>query len=179
MFSHLLCPLLTWIGKEPACQYKRFRFSPWVWKIPCRRAWQPTPRFLPGESHGQRSLAGYRPWGCKESDTTEGITLTQKAGKGRGSPLGRGPRRMREEKPSGRRRDQDGMPTYDCQGAQRWGRQARVPPLGVTRCGQSGSPFLEHRDLQLKEATSGPHNRDPLSPGDQGTGGGSWFSWVA
>ena len=86
---------------------------------------------------------------------------------------------MRAEKPSGRRRDQDGMPTYDCQGAQRWGRQARVPPLGVTRCGQSGSPFLEHRDLQLKEATSGPHNRDPLSPGDQGTGGGSWFSWVA
>ena len=71
MFSHLLCPLLTWTGKEPACQYKRFRFSPWVGKIPCRRAWQPTPRFLPGESHGQRSLAGYRPWGCKESDTTE------------------------------------------------------------------------------------------------------------
>ena len=32
---------------------------------------QPTPVFLPGESHGQRSLAGYSPWGCKESDTTE------------------------------------------------------------------------------------------------------------
>ena len=33
--------------------------------------WQPTPVFLPGEPHGQRSLVGYRPWGCKESDMTE------------------------------------------------------------------------------------------------------------
>ena len=39
--------------------------------IPWRRAWQPTPVFLPGESHGQRSLAGYSPWGCKELDMTE------------------------------------------------------------------------------------------------------------
>jgi len=39
--------------------------SPW------RREWQPTPAFLPGESHGQRSLAGYSPCGCKESDMTE------------------------------------------------------------------------------------------------------------
>ena len=36
--------------------------------------WQPTPAFLPGESHGQRSLAGYSPWGCKESDTTEPLS---------------------------------------------------------------------------------------------------------
>ena len=36
-----------------------------------RRKWQPTPIFLPGESHGQRSLAGYSPWGCKELDTNE------------------------------------------------------------------------------------------------------------
>ena len=50
---------------------KRHRFSPWVGKIPWRRAWQPTPVFLPGESHGQRSLAGYSSWGCKESDITE------------------------------------------------------------------------------------------------------------
>ena len=42
-----------------------------VGKSPCRRAWQPTPAFLPGESHGQRSLAGYSPWGHTESDTTE------------------------------------------------------------------------------------------------------------
>ena len=39
----------------------RCRFDPWVGKIPWRRAWQPTPVFLPGESHGQRSLAGYDP----------------------------------------------------------------------------------------------------------------------
>ena len=51
-------------GKEPACQcrrYKRNRFGPWVGKIPWRRAWQPPPVFLPGESHGQRSLVGYSP----------------------------------------------------------------------------------------------------------------------
>ena len=47
---------------------------------PCRRQWQPTPAFLPGESHGQRSLAGYSPWVCKESDTTEWLTHTQHAG---------------------------------------------------------------------------------------------------
>ena len=39
---------------------------------PWRRAWQPTPVFLPGESHGQRSLAGYSPWGRKESEMTKG-----------------------------------------------------------------------------------------------------------
>ena len=46
-----------------------------VRKIPWRREWQPTPVFLPGESHGQRSLVGYSPWGRKESDTTERLTL--------------------------------------------------------------------------------------------------------
>ena len=40
-------------------------------KIPWRRKWQPTPVFLPGESHGPRSLVGYGPWGHKEWDTTE------------------------------------------------------------------------------------------------------------
>ena len=43
----------------------------WVGKISWRRKWQPTPVFLPGESHGQRSLVGYDPWGCKALDTTE------------------------------------------------------------------------------------------------------------
>ena len=47
------------------------QFDPWVVKIPWRRKWQPTPVFLPGESHGQTSLAGYSPWGRKESGTTE------------------------------------------------------------------------------------------------------------
>ena len=42
---------------------------------PWRRKWQPTPVFLPGESHGLRSLVGYSPQGCKESDTTERLHL--------------------------------------------------------------------------------------------------------
>ena len=42
-----------------------------VGKSPCRRAWQPTPAFLPEKSCGQRSLVGYDPWVCRESDTTE------------------------------------------------------------------------------------------------------------
>ena len=49
-------------------------FDSWVGKIPCRRAWQPTPVFLPGESHGQRSLASDSPWGHKVSDMTEWLT---------------------------------------------------------------------------------------------------------
>ena len=49
--------------------------NPWVGKIPWRREWQPTPEFLPGEFHGQRSLAGYSPWGHKELDTTDQLTL--------------------------------------------------------------------------------------------------------
>ena len=52
-------------------------FDPWVGKIPGRRAWQPTAVFLPVEPHGQRSLAGYSPWGCMESDRTEVTALTQ------------------------------------------------------------------------------------------------------
>ena len=61
-------------SKEPACQCRRRKkpgFDPWVGKMPWRRAWQPTPVFLPGESHGQRSLVGCSPWGHEESDVTE------------------------------------------------------------------------------------------------------------
>ena len=54
-------------GKEPACQGRRNRFDPWIGNIPWRRKRQPV--FLLGESYGQRSLTGYRPWGRKESDT--------------------------------------------------------------------------------------------------------------
>ena len=54
---------------------KRHRFNLWVRKTPWRRAWQPTPVFLPGESHKQRSLVGYSPWSCKESDMTKRLTL--------------------------------------------------------------------------------------------------------
>ena len=49
----------------------RRSFDPWVGKIPWRRAWQPTLVFLPGEFYGQRSLADYRPLGCKELGMTE------------------------------------------------------------------------------------------------------------
>ena len=51
------------------------QFNPWVGKMPWRRKWQPTPGFLPEKSHGQRSLAGYCPCSCKESNTTEPLTL--------------------------------------------------------------------------------------------------------
>ena len=52
-------------SKEPACQCRRHGFDPWVRKIPRGRKWEPIPVFLPGKSHGQRSLVGYSPWGCK------------------------------------------------------------------------------------------------------------------
>ena len=60
-------------GKESACNARKPRFDPWVGKIPWRRK-SPLPLFLPGGSHGQRSLVGYSPWGLKESDTTEQLT---------------------------------------------------------------------------------------------------------
>ena len=56
--------LPRWLsGKESAFQCRRCRFHRWVGKIPWRRKWQPSLILLPGESHGQRSLAGYSPWG--------------------------------------------------------------------------------------------------------------------
>jgi len=61
-------------GKEPSCQcsrQKRHGFGPWVRKIPWRRARQLTPVFLPGESHGQRSLTGYTVHSFTELDMTE------------------------------------------------------------------------------------------------------------
>ena len=55
-------------GKEFACQcrrHKRHEFDPLVGKILWKRKWQPAPLFLPGKSHGQRSLEGYSSWGCR------------------------------------------------------------------------------------------------------------------
>ena len=52
-------------GKESACQcrrHKQCRFDPWVGNIPWRKKWQPSPLFLPGKSHGQRSLVVYSLW---------------------------------------------------------------------------------------------------------------------
>ena len=73
-WSHGLQPSRLLHPKEPTCQCKRHRrygFSACAGNIPWRRAWQPTPVFLPGESHGQRSMAGYSPWGHRESDRTD------------------------------------------------------------------------------------------------------------
>ena len=50
------------------------RVHTWVGKILWRRAWQPRPVFLPGESHGQRSLAGCSPWGRRESNMIDGVS---------------------------------------------------------------------------------------------------------
>ena len=62
-------------GKESACNTGA-GFDPWVRKSPCRREWQPTPVFLPGESHEQKCLAGFSPWSFKEFDKAEQLTLS-------------------------------------------------------------------------------------------------------
>ena len=65
-------------GKESACQCRRRQrqgFNPWVGKIPWSRKWQSTPVFWLGEFHGQKSLMNYSPWGCKQSDTTERLSI--------------------------------------------------------------------------------------------------------
>ena len=78
------CPLRRWCHptisssvahtvKNPPAMWKS-----WIGKIPWRRAWQPTPVFLSGESLGQRSLVGYSPWGQKESDTNGGVSIYNK-----------------------------------------------------------------------------------------------------
>ena len=69
-----LCSMRWLSGKESACQCRRRKrrgFDPWVRKIPWGKGWQPTPVLLPGQSHGQKSLAGHSPWSHKESDMTE------------------------------------------------------------------------------------------------------------
>ena len=76
-FLSFIVPIFAWNfpggsdSKSVCLQCKRPGFDPWVWKIPWRRKWQPTPVLLPGKFHGWRSLIGYSPWGPKESDTTE------------------------------------------------------------------------------------------------------------
>ena len=67
------------VKKPPAVQEVWVRLL--IGKIPWRKAWQPTSVFLPGESHGQRSLVGYSPKGHKESDVTERQTGIKIAGR--------------------------------------------------------------------------------------------------
>ena len=62
-------------NKKICLKCRRPRFKSWVQKMLWRRKWKPTPVFLPGEFHGQRSLVGYSTWGHKELDTTEWLAL--------------------------------------------------------------------------------------------------------
>ena len=72
-FSTWVSLVAQMVKNLPAIRETRVRFL--AGQIPWRRKWKPTPVFLPGESHGQRSLAGYRPRDHKESDTTERLTF--------------------------------------------------------------------------------------------------------
>ena len=80
LVSFLWPHLMAWgyfpgglVVKNPPAlpETRRLSFNPWVRKIHWRRKWQPTPVFLPGESHGQRSLVGYYPWGHKVQRVAE------------------------------------------------------------------------------------------------------------
>ena len=61
------------VKNQPVMQETQFKSC--VWKIPRRREWRQIPVFLPGESHGQKSLVSYSPWGHKELDATEQLTI--------------------------------------------------------------------------------------------------------
>ena len=62
-------------GKESACSAEDKRVPSLGQEIPWEKKWQPTPVFLPGESHGQRNLVGYSPWGHEDLDMTDQLTL--------------------------------------------------------------------------------------------------------
>ena len=65
-------------GKESTCQCRRYRFDPQVGKVSwSRKKWQPSPIFLPRESHGQRTLVSYSPRGCKELDVPEHLNTIE------------------------------------------------------------------------------------------------------
>ena len=70
MYARLKTLVAQMVKNLPAMQETR------VGKIPWRREWLPTAVFFPEESHGQRSLVGCSPWGYKESDLTERLTLS-------------------------------------------------------------------------------------------------------
>ena len=78
--NNILLPLQglpQWLSsKESACNAGAtgYGFDPWVRKIPWSWKWPPTPVFLLGNFHGQRSLVGYSPWGCEVLDTTEQVS---------------------------------------------------------------------------------------------------------
>ena len=75
MRGYSLAGLLRWLsGKVSSCQCRRRGSNPWARKILWRTKWQPTPEFLPGESHGQKSQVGCGPRSPKESDTAEPLS---------------------------------------------------------------------------------------------------------
>ena len=63
-------------GKESACNAEYLGLIPGLGRSHWRREWLSTPVFLPGKCRGQKSMTGYYPWGHKESDTTEWLTLS-------------------------------------------------------------------------------------------------------
>ena len=103
-------------------------FDPWVGKIPWRRAWQPDPVFLPGESPGRRSLAGYSPSGCKEWDMTEATEQTRLLNEWEGThgnistDRGPGPDRFEQDTPPGL-----------CGESRQWGRAGGETHQGCCR----------------------------------------------
>ena len=66
-FNELYAHWRIWMAKRMCLECRRCRFDHWVGKIPWRRKWQPIPAFLPGESHGQRSLVGCSLWGSQRA----------------------------------------------------------------------------------------------------------------
>ena len=72
----LLLSLVAQLVKNPAIIQETAGNAGDLGSIPWRRKWQPTPIFLSGKSYGQRSMAGYSPWGCKELDMTEQLTVS-------------------------------------------------------------------------------------------------------
>ena len=65
IYKIIIAKIMTMLKRLPPMR------ETWVRSLAWRRKWQPTPVFLPGESHGLRNLVGYSPRGCKESDATE------------------------------------------------------------------------------------------------------------
>ena len=104
-------------GKESAFQCRRCGLDPWLRKIPWRRKWQPTPLFLPGKSHRQRSLAVYSLWGCKRVRDNLAITQQQQRTPSRESlkrvsPKESNHERLHQEKGSAYLQNQDMETTY-------------------------------------------------------------------
>ena len=73
--AHRVAKSQTWLKQSKQISKPLNLYAPKGLKW--RRKWQLTPVFLPGEVHGQRSLAGYSPWDCKELDTNERLSLTE------------------------------------------------------------------------------------------------------